>query len=72
MGFFSWLREILNYDPSVYRPNEGESKPLTMNEGDLRSGPDGYSASTGYPDSFYGSGGFRGSNGAQDEGDFKR
>ena len=72
MGFFSWVRKILSYDPSVYRPKEGESIPNTMNEGDLRSGPEGYSASTGYPDSFYGSGGFRDGNGGHDEGDFNR
>ena len=72
MGFLSWLSRILSYDPSVYRPKEGETKPAAMNEGNLRSGPDGYSPNTGYLDSFYGSGGFRDSSEGHDEGDFNR
>ena len=31
-----------------------------MNEGDLHSGPEGYSPNTAYPDTFYGSGGHAG------------
>jgi hypothetical protein len=39
-----------------------------MTEGDFRSGPEGYSPNTSYPDTFYGSGG----ESDQNEGDFNR
>ena len=42
----------------------GDATPFViasdMDEGDLHSGPEGYSASTSYPDTFYGSGGYDG------------
>ena len=39
-----------------------------MNEGDFHSGPEGYSPNTGYPDTFYGSGGFGGFDAGGDGG----
>lgn len=45
--------------------SESTSTSSGMNEGDFHSGPEGYSPNTGYPDTFYGSGG-------HDEGDFNR
>ena len=33
------------------------STAVIMDEGDLHSGPEGYSPNTAYPDTFYGSGG---------------
>jgi hypothetical protein len=72
MGIFSWLKKILTYDPSVYKPpNQGNSESGSgMTEADLHSGPDGYSPNTAYPDTFYGSG--RSSDSDQDEGDLNR
>ena len=70
MGIFSWLRKILTFDPSVYKPpveTNTESGTL-MTEGDFRSGPEGYSPNTSYPDTFYGSG----EESDQNEGDFNR
>jgi hypothetical protein len=58
MGIFNWLKKILTYDPSVYKPpleSSGESGS-GMNEGDFRSGPEGYSPNTSYPEAFYNSG----------------
>lgn len=72
MGIFSWLKKLITYDPSVYKPpidSKGDSGS-GMNEGDFRSGPEGYSPNTAYPDSFYNSGG-SGQDG-QDEGDSSR
>lgn len=71
MGFLSWLKKVLTYDPSVYRnPNLQKNSP-EMTEGYLHSGPEGYSPNTAYPDTFYGSGG-NASSGQSDEGDFNR
>jgi hypothetical protein len=39
-----------------------------MSEGDIRSGPEGYSPNTSYPESFYGGA----SDGGTDEGDINR
>jgi hypothetical protein len=76
MGLINWLKKLLSYDPSVYRPPEEEKGKHQMNEGDFHSGPEGYSPNTAYPDTFYGS---RGSshddhdhNDGHDEGDFNR
>ena len=72
MGIFTWLRKILTFDPSVYKPpvdTTSDSGP-SMTEGEFRSGPDGYSPNTPYPDSFYGSGGQSDSD--HNEGDFNR
>lgn len=72
MGIFNWIKKVLSYDPSVYKPpldEAGGSEPQ-MNEGDFRSGPEGYSPNTSYPESFYGSGGA--SDSIQDEGDFNQ
>jgi hypothetical protein len=58
MGIFNWLKKILTYDPSVYKPpleNSGESGS-GMSEADFRSGPEGYSPNTAYPEAFYNSG----------------
>lgn len=53
---FQWLRKILSFDPSVYKEQlENEQKSPLMDEGSLRSGPEGYSPNTAYPESFYGS-----------------
>jgi hypothetical protein len=70
LGFFSWIKKVLSYDPSVYKPHADQSPGSGMNEGDFRSGPKGYSPNTSYPEAFYGSGG--NSDEAQDEGDFNR
>jgi hypothetical protein len=70
MGIFTWLKKILTFDPTVYKPpveTKIDSGP-SMTEGDFRSGPEGYSPNTSYPDTFYGSGG----ESDQDEGDFNR
>lgn len=70
MGFLSWLKRVLSYDPSVYRPPSAQPKGSGMNQGDMHSGPEGYSPNTAYPDTFYGSGGS--SDQGHDEGDFNR
>jgi hypothetical protein len=70
VGFLNWLNRILSYDPSVYRPPEAKKKPESMNQGDMHSGPDGYSPNTAYPDTFYGSGGS--DDQGHNEGDFNR
>ncbi|CAB4635981.1 unannotated protein [freshwater metagenome] len=76
MGFFAWLRKLLEFDPSVYKPESGSSansaSDPSMNEGDFHSGPGGYSPNTAYPDTFYGSGGSAEDSAGQDEGDFNR
>lgn len=71
MGFFDWLKKVLSYDPSVYRPKSSETKPQ-MQEGDFHSGPSGYSPATGYQDTFYGSGAEQQDWAGHDEGDFNR
>ena len=71
MGIFTWLKKILTYDPSVYKPPVDEiPESGGMSEGDFRSGSDGYSPNTSYPDTFYCSGGER--DAGHDEGDFNR
>jgi hypothetical protein len=72
MGFISWLKNILSYDPSVYKPDPKDNLKPQMNEGDFHSGPGGYSPNTAYPDTFYGSGGSKDDFGGHDEGDFNR
>jgi hypothetical protein len=49
-------------------------EPDQMNQGDFHSGPEGYSASSGYQDTFYGSRGFGSADelDGHDEGDFNR
>ena len=70
MGFLTWLNRILSYDPSVYRPPESKKKDECMNQGDMHSGPVGYSPNTAYPDTFYGSG--ESDDQGQNEGDLNR
>jgi hypothetical protein len=72
MGIFTWLKKILTFDPSVYKPpvDTNNEPGASMTEGDFRSGSGGYSPNTSYPDSFYGSGGQ--SDGNHNEGDFNR
>lgn len=72
MGLFNWIKKILTYDPAEYKPPVGKNKDAEsgMNEGDFRSGPNGYSPNTSYPDSFYGSG--QSSDDGQNEGDQAR
>jgi hypothetical protein len=72
MGIFSWIRKVLSYDPSAYRPPLEKSQETDghMNEGDFRSGPKGYSPNTSYPESFYGSASNK--DVVQDEGYFNR
>ena len=70
MGFLNWLNRILSYDPSVYRPPTTNTKGTGMNQGDMHSGPEGYSPNTAYPETFYGSGGW--DDDGHDEGDFNR
>lgn len=63
---------------AVTNPNQSlEPRPQLneqMNQGDFHSGPEGYSANTAYPDSFYGSGGYAAETDfdGHDEGDFNR
>ena len=70
VGFLNWLNRILSYDPSVNRPPESKKKDESMNQGDMHSGPDGYSPNTAYLVTLYGSGGS--DDQAQNEGDFNR
>jgi hypothetical protein len=70
VGFLNWIKKVLSYDPSVYRPPAAKRIDETMNQGDMHSGPDGYSPNTAYPDTFYGSGGS--DDQAHNEGDFNR
>jgi hypothetical protein len=70
VGFLNWIQRVFSYDPSFYLPPESTKKPETMNQGDMHSGPDGYSPNTAYPDTFYGSGGS--DDQAHNEGDFNR
>ena len=72
MGLISWVKKLLSYDPSVYKSKSEGTQISEMNEGDLRSGPGGYSPSTGYPESFYGSGGDSDRSHGSNEGDFNR
>ena len=68
MGLFNWLKKLLSYDPAEYKPPIDSGSGMT--EGDMHSGPGGYSPNTAYPDTFYGSGGANDSG--HDEGDFNR
>lgn len=61
---FKWLKAIL-FGSSIARPDQqmsprpaNRSRPVVspMNEGDVHSGPHGYSPNTAYPDTEYGSG----------------
>jgi hypothetical protein len=72
VGIFNWFKKILSYDPSIYKPpvEDTGNDDSGMNEGDFRSGPEGYSPNTAYPESFYGSGGA--SDDGFDEGDSNR
>ena len=70
MGFMNWLKKVLSYDPTVQHPTSKEVTKPRMNEGDFQSGPEGYSASAAYPETFYGSGGAN--EHGHDEGDFNR
>lgn len=62
---FNWIRALLGTRPKYARetfipPNQEKPQPPTdptpMNEGELHSGPDGYSPNTSYPETQYGSG----------------
>ena len=70
MGFMIWLRKVFSFEPPVQLPESKEASKPQMNEGDFHSGPEGYSAGTAYPGTFYASGGS--SDGGHDEGDFNR
>lgn len=72
MGIFNWLKKVLSYDPSVYKPpfETNNDSGSGMNEGDFRSGPEGYSPNTAYPEAFYNSGESR--DEGHDEGDQAR
>jgi hypothetical protein len=72
MGIFHWIKNILTFDPSVYKPpvDPNIDSGSGMTEGDFRSGPEGYSPNTSYPESFYNSGESRDDD--QNEGDQKR
>jgi hypothetical protein len=63
MGIFNWIKKFFAFDPTVYKPPVG-SEP-EMNQGDMHSGPEGYSPNTSYTDTFYGS--ERESNSGHDE-----
>lgn len=72
MGIFNWIKKFITFDPTVYKPpletNSGSRSG--MNEGDFRSGPEGYSPNTAYPEAFYNSG--ESSDDTQDEDDQTR
>jgi hypothetical protein len=72
MGITNWLRKFFTFDPSVYKPpvDTNTTSESGMTEGDFRSGPQGYSPNTAYPESFYNSGESR--DEAQDNGDQSR
>jgi hypothetical protein len=72
MGIFNWLKKLLTYDPSMYKPpsDSNGDNGSGMTEGDFHSGPEGYSPNTAYPDTFYGSGGTN--DDGSDEGDLNR
>ena len=61
---FKWLKTLL-FGSSIARPDQQmaprpapQSRPVVspMNEGDVHSGPHGYSPNTAYPETEYGSG----------------
>jgi hypothetical protein len=72
---FYALMFVIGISTSSIKTTDNNSVPAdqSMNEGDFHSGPNGYSANTAYPDTFYGS---RGSSNddfdGHDEGDFNR
>lgn len=72
MRIFDWMKKVLTFDPSVYRPpvQGNDQSGSGINEGDFRSGPEGYSPNTAYPEAFYASG--ESEDDGQDEGDFAR
>jgi hypothetical protein len=70
VGFLNWLKRVFSYDPSVYRPPVTKTTESSMNQGDMHSGPEGYTSNTAYPDTFYGSGGS--DDQGHNEGDFNR
>jgi hypothetical protein len=70
MGLISWLKNFLSFDQAPHNPLSKEAGKTQMNEGDFHSGPGGYSPNTGYPDTFYGSGGSN--EHGHNEGDFNR
>lgn len=65
LGLVVFLFSIMTGATSSTTTPSSVSEDSSMNEGDLHSGPEGYSPNTAYPETFYGSGG-------QDEGDFNR
>ena len=58
MGFWSWLFGGSSVGDSgvASRPIETSGRGSQMNEGDIHSGPAGYSPNTSYPETQYGSG----------------
>ena len=46
---------IFSAPPGVPAPPRTNSAPAQMNEGDMHSGPEGYSPNTAYPETQYGS-----------------
>jgi hypothetical protein len=66
-----FLRAITS--PNTAAPQKSAAADY-LDEGDFHSGPEGYSPTTAYPDSFYGSRGFSGEDefDGHDEGDFNR
>ena len=61
---FKWLKSLL-FGSSIARPDQqmsanpvNRSRPVVspMNEGDVHSGPHGYTPNTAYPETEYGSG----------------
>jgi len=72
MGTLNWLKKFFTFDPTVYNPpgDTNTNSGSGMTEGDFRSGPEGYSPNTAYPEAFYNSG--ESSDDTQDEGDQTR
>ncbi len=46
---------VFSSPPGVATPTRTTSTPEQMDEGDMHSGPEGYSANTAYPETQYGS-----------------
>jgi hypothetical protein len=71
MGFLNWLKRVFGTDSNINRTPDTGTRNSGMNQGDMHSGPEGYSPNTAYPDTFYGGGSSDDSSG-HNEGDFNR
>jgi hypothetical protein len=72
MGIINWLKKFFTFDPTVYKPpvDTSTNSGSEMTEGDFRSGPQGYSPNSSYPEALFNSG--ESSDREQDEGNQSR